>query len=105
MTPTSTATPDAAAGSAVTETAAAVVESAATAAPATEVATSGEATGGLGLESRGAEAARANSPTNTLNLLLPLAGVALIAGGILLALMTRIRGPKTPDEPKPDQPK
>lgn len=47
---------------------------------------------GSGISSRGSEAGRAASPTSTTNLLLPLAGLALIAGGIILALLSRNHG-------------
>ena len=47
---------------------------------------------GLGVSSRGTEAGRAASPTSTMNLILPVAGLALIGAGIVLALMTRNRG-------------
>lgn len=56
---------------------------------------------GSGLNSRGSEAFRAASPTSATNLILPLVGLALIAGGIVLALLSRNRGGGKPDEPKP----
>ncbi len=98
-TPTSTATPTAtvqAAISAATATPAAESAAAttATAAPLTDVAP------GTGLDPRGSESARADSPTSSVNLILPLAGLALIAGGIVMALMARNRGAKKPDEPQ-----
>lgn len=99
-TPTSTASvtvPAPAATSATTVTTPAAESAAAataTAEPLTEVAP------GTGLEPRGAESARADSPTSTMNLILPLAGLALIAGGIIMALMARNRGAKKPDEPQ-----
>ena len=45
-----------------------------------------------GLTSRGSDASRTASPTNVTNLILPLLGLALIAGGIILALLSRNRG-------------
>src|SRR5690606_15656316 len=45
-----------------------------------------------GLNSRGSETFRAASPTSATNLILPLIGLALIAGGIVLALLSRNRG-------------
>lgn len=60
---------------------------------------------GLGVSSRGSEASRAASPTSVTNLVLPLAGLALIAGGIALALLSRNRGNGKTDEPKTDEPK
>ncbi|MBP6015968.1 MAG: hypothetical protein KA586_04550 [Candidatus Promineofilum sp.] len=47
---------------------------------------------GTGLTSRGSDASRAASPTSVTNLILPLLGLALIAGGIVLALLSRNRG-------------
>ena len=47
---------------------------------------------GTGLTSRGSDASRAAAPTSMTNLLLPLAGLTLIAGGIVLALLSRNRG-------------
>jgi hypothetical protein len=47
---------------------------------------------GTGLTSRGSGASRTAAPTSMTNLLLPLAGLALIAGGIVLALLSRNRG-------------
>lgn len=60
---------------------------------------------GLGVSSRGSEASRAASPTSVTNLILPLAGLALIAGGIALALLSRNRGSGKTDEPKTDEQK
>ncbi len=50
-----------------------------------------ESAPGTGLSSRGSDAARAASPTSMTNLILPLLGLALIAGGIVLALLSRNR--------------
>ncbi len=50
------------------------------------------ASSGLGVSSRNSEASRAASPTSTVNLILPLAGLALISGGIILALVSRKQG-------------
>jgi hypothetical protein len=47
---------------------------------------------GTGLTSRGSDASRTAAPTSMTNLLLPLAGLALIGGGIILALLSRNRG-------------
>lgn len=56
-----------------------------------------ESAPGSGLNSRGSDASRAASPTSMTNLILPLLGLALIAGGIILALLSRNRGgPETP---------
>lgn len=53
---------------------------------------------GQGVSSRNSEASRAASPTNAMNLILPLAGLALISGGIILALVSRKQsGVKTDD--------
>lgn len=86
------ATTSATAASSAAESAAATT---AAAEPPTEVAP------GTGLDSRGAESARTASPTSTMNLILPLGGLALIAGGIVIALIARNRGAKKPDEPQP----
>jgi hypothetical protein len=60
---------------------------------------------GSGVSSRGSETARAETATSTTNLILPLAGLALISGGILLALLTRRSGGEKPaDETKPEEP-
>ena len=54
------------------------------------------ASSGTGVDSRGSESSRAASPTSALNLILPLAGLALISGGIVLALASRRKaGAKT----------
>ena len=47
---------------------------------------------GSGMAPRGSSASRAMSPTSVTNLILPLAGLALIAVGIVLALAARKRG-------------
>ncbi len=47
---------------------------------------------GSGVAPRGSSASRAMSPTSVTNLILPLAGLALIAVGIVLALAARKRG-------------
>lgn len=52
---------------------------------------------GSGISSRGTDASRAASPTSATNLLLPLAGLGLIAGGIALALLSRSKGGQKPD--------
>lgn len=57
---------------------------------------------GSGVSSRGSETSRVASPTSAMNLILPLAGLALIGGGILLALLSRNRGQS---QTKSDQPK
>jgi hypothetical protein len=44
---------------------------------------------GSGVTSRGAEDSRAAAPTSPVNLILPIAGLALIGGGIILALLAR----------------
>lgn len=49
---------------------------------------------GPGVSSRGSESSRAASPTSSTNLILPIAGLALIGGGIILALLSRNRGGK-----------
>lgn len=59
-----------------------------------------EITIGSGVSSRGSEASRAASPTSMMNLVLPLAGLALIGGGIILALMSRTRGQAKSDKPE-----
>ena len=46
---------------------------------------------GPGVSSRGSESSRAASPTSSTNLILPIAGLALIGGGIILALLSRNR--------------
>lgn len=46
---------------------------------------------GAGMTSRGSTASRAASPTSMTNLILPLAGLGLIAAGIVLALASRKR--------------
>lgn len=105
-TATGTTTPAAAEDRAGTGAGAA--EAKATATPAT-AGTTGSATPagaviaaatGAGVTARGAEASRAASPTSAVNLVLPIAGLALIGGGIILALMARNRGAKPPDAPK-----
>lgn len=55
---------------------------------------------GAGLSSRGTGASRTASPTSATNLILPLGGLALIAGGIILALLSRKRGGETTGETK-----
>lgn len=55
---------------------------------------------GSGISSRGSETARVASPTSMVNLFLPLAGLALIGGGILLALLSRNHGQTKSDQPK-----
>ena len=47
---------------------------------------------GPGMVSRSSGASRTASPTSVTNLILPLAGLALIAVGIVLALAARKRG-------------
>ncbi len=54
-----------------------------------ETAGSANSPSGSGVSSRGSEASRAASPTSAMNLILPLAGLALISGGIILALTSR----------------
>lgn len=98
-TPTTTAGATVAAPAATDETAATPAAESAAATTATAEPTTDTALG-TGLDPRGAESARADSPTNTMNLILPLAGLALIAGGIVMALMARNRGAKKPDEPQ-----
>ncbi len=67
---------------------------------ATPAAVTDETATGIGVTSRGAEDSRAAGPTSAVNLVLPIAGLALIGGGIILALMARNRGTKPPDAPK-----
>lgn len=55
---------------------------------------------GPGVSSRGSESSRAASPTSAVNLILPIAGLALIGGGILLALLSRNRGGKQDTPPQ-----
>lgn len=50
---------------------------------------------GAGMNTRGSSTSRAASPTSAMNLILPVAGVALIAAGIILALFSRSRSGKT----------
>lgn len=52
---------------------------------------------GPGVSSRGSDASRAAAPTSATNLILPLAGLGLIAGGIVLALLSRSKGGQKPD--------
>ncbi len=101
-TPTATAVAPTAAPAATNDTGTTpAAESAQSAGSATATAASpAEVAPGTGLDPRGSESARADSPTSTTNLILPLAGLALIAGGIVMALMARNRSPKKPDEPK-----
>ena len=54
-----------------------------------ETAETADSPSGSGISSRSAEASRAASPTSAMNLILPLAGLALISGGIILALTSR----------------
>jgi len=54
--------------------------------------TTGSALTGPGVSSRNADASRAESPTSAMNLILPLAGLVLISGGIVLALVSRKGG-------------
>lgn len=65
----------------------------------TPITETGESATGSGVTSRGSEDSRAASPTSAVNLVLPITGLVLIGGGIILALMARSRGPK-PDAPK-----
>lgn len=55
---------------------------------------------GPGVSSRGSESSRAASPTSAVNLILPIAGLALIGGGIVLALLSRNRGGKQDTPPQ-----
>lgn len=52
----------------------------------------GDSSAGPGMASRDSSMSRAASPTSATNLILPLAGLALIAAGIILALATRKQG-------------
>lgn len=54
-----------------------------------ETAVTADGPSGSGISSRSSEVSRAASPTSTMNLILPLAGLALIGGGIILALTSR----------------
>ena len=56
------------------------------------VSDTGSGISGPGMTSRGSSTSRASSPTSVTNLILPLAGLGLIAVGILLALSARKRG-------------
>lgn len=55
---------------------------------------------GSGVTSRGSEDSRAAGPTSAVNLVLPIVGLGLIGGGIILALMARNRGTKPSAAPK-----
>lgn len=59
-----------------------------------------EQAAGLGVSPRGSDASRAAAPTSATNLIIPLVGLLLIGGGIVLALLTRNRGSEKPEEPK-----
>ena len=100
-TPTATATTNStAAVPAASSDAAATPAAESAAATSATAQQTAETVAGTGLDPRGAESARSESPTSNVNLILPLAGLALIAGGIVMALMARNRGAKKPDEPK-----
>lgn len=99
-TPTATPTTTAAAPTAAPAATSAAPATESAAAPTATTEPSTGTTLGTGLDPRGAESARAESPTSTVNLILPLAGLALIAAGVVMALMARNRGPEKPDDPQ-----
>ncbi|WP_095042159.1 SH3 domain-containing protein [Candidatus Promineifilum breve] len=85
-----------AAGAAATTAPPAATSAAGSATPAA----TDEAAMGSGVDSRGSEDSRAAGPTSAVNLVLPIVGLGLIGGGIILALMARNRGTKPPAAPK-----